>query len=283
MKRITHLFLMTLGLVLSAIPMYSWGQGSDNPNVVLMPQFGMPEDGAVIVSDEITFYDHWGEDMIESSSSYNSLAAVVFKPAEEGKAIQITFESVELLDDGKSYPAYLNVYNGILEPNDDYKFPTSTWGVSGSSKLPEGNLIETLSGTHTNKIYTSIDPSGALSVGYHFVYAKKCSGWVAKVRCVKVEDMTVIGAGSSYEQVETEPVAKKAVNLVSFYVDTEGIMKPENLTSVSFTLPINEVVEPGQLKLYAGAELNFDGETPLETTFTENPVARTARKGRGIQ
>ena len=26
MKRITHLFLMTLGLVLSAIPMYSWGQ-----------------------------------------------------------------------------------------------------------------------------------------------------------------------------------------------------------------------------------------------------------------
>ena len=35
MKRITHLFLMTLGLVLSAIPMYSWGQGSDNPNVVL--------------------------------------------------------------------------------------------------------------------------------------------------------------------------------------------------------------------------------------------------------
>lgn len=70
--------------------------------------------------------------------------------------------------------------------------------------------------------------------------------------------------------METEPVAKKAVNLVSFYVDTEGIMKPENLTSVSFTLPINEVVEPGQLKLYAGAELNFDGETPLETTFTEN-------------
>ena len=46
--------------------------------------------------------------------------------------------------------------------------------------------------------------------------------------------MTVIGSGSSYEQVETEPVAKKAVNLVSFYVDTEGIMKPENLTSVSF-------------------------------------------------
>ena len=64
MKRITHLFLMTLGLVLSAIPMYSWGQGSDNPNVVLMPQFGMPEDGAVIVSDEITFYDHWGEENI---------------------------------------------------------------------------------------------------------------------------------------------------------------------------------------------------------------------------
>ena len=117
MKRITHLFLMTLGLVLSAIPMYSWGQGSDNPNVVLMPQFGMPEDGAVIVSDEITFYDHWGEDMIKGSSSYNSLSAVVFKPAEEGKVIQITFESVEVLKYETSWttnPAYLNIYNGIL-------------------------------------------------------------------------------------------------------------------------------------------------------------------------
>jgi len=273
MKRITHLFLMTLGLVLSAIPMYSWGQGSDNPNVVLMPQFGMPEDGAVIVSDEITFYDHWGEDMIKGSSSYNSLSAVVFKPAEEGKVIQITFESVEVLKYETSWttnPAYLNIYNGILEPGADYKFPTTTYGVSNTSKLPEGELLETLSGTYTNKTYFSTDPSGALSVGFHFVNATNCSGWVAKVSCVKVEDMTVIGAGSSYEQVETEPVAKKAVNLVSFYVDTEGIMKPENLTSVSFTLPINEVVEPGQLKLYAGAELNFDGETPLETTFTEN-------------
>ena len=138
MKRITHLFLMTLGLVLSAIPMYSWGQGSDNPNVVLMPQFGMPEDGAVIVSDEITFYDHWGEDMIKGSRSYNSLSAVVFKPAEEGKVIQITFESVEVLKYETSWttnPAYLNIYNGILEPGADYKFPTTTYGVSNTSKL----------------------------------------------------------------------------------------------------------------------------------------------------
>lgn len=44
-------------------------------------------------------------------------------------------------------------------------------------------------------------------------------------------------------------------------------MKPENLTSVSFTLPINEVVEPGQLKLYAGAELNFDGEDTFGNNF----------------
>lgn len=270
MKSITHLFLMTLGLWLGVVPLTVWGQDAADPATVLMPQFGMPADGAVVVSDEITFYDPWGEEEIKSSSSYNSLSAVVFKPLEEGKAIQISFESLELLADGDSYPAYLNVYNGVLKPAEDYKFPTSTWSVNASSKLPEGDLLETLSGTYTHKVITSTSPDGALSVGFHYRYAAACSGWVAKVRCVTVEDMTITGAGSSYEQVETEPVGKKAIALAAFYVDAEGIMKPENLTSVSFTLPVNEVVDPAQLKLYAGAQPDFSGETPLEAALAEN-------------
>lgn len=270
MKSITHLFLMTLGLLLGAVPLTLWAQDASGPGTVLMPQFGMPADGAVMVSDEITFYDPWGEEDIESNSSYNSLSAIVFKPAQEGKAIQITFESVELLDDGDSYPAYLNVYNGVLQPAEDYEFPTSTWGINASSKLPEGDLVETLSGTYADKVYTSTSPDGALSVGFHYRYAGDCSGWVAKVRCVTVTDMAVTGAGSSYEQVETEPVAKKAVTLATLYVDAEGIMKPENLTGVSFTLPVNGVVDPAQLKLYAGVQPNFSGATPLEAALTEN-------------
>lgn len=272
MKKITHLFLMTLGLVLGAIPLCAWGQGTDGPDVVLMPQFGMPDEGVVVVSDEITFYDHWGEEGLKGNNSYNSLSAIVFKPAEEGKAIQITFESVEVLPYGTSgsYPAYLNVYNGVLEPAADYQFPTTNTGVTSRSKLPEGDLLETLSGTYTGKTYFSTDPSGALSVGFHFVNATACSGWVAKVSCITVEDMTVTGAGSSYEQVEAEPVGKKAVNLAGFYIDTEGVLKPEKLTTVSFTLPINEVVDPALLKLYAGAQPNFDGQTPLEAALTEN-------------
>lgn len=272
MRRITHLFLMTLGLVLSAIPLYSWGQGTDSPNVVLMPQLGMPAEGVITVSDEITFYDHWGEEDLKGNNSYNSLSAIVFKPAEEGKAIQITFESIEVLPYGTSgsYPAYLNVYNGTLVPAADYKFPATPSGVTSKSKLPEGDLLETLSGTYTNKTYFSTDPSGALSVGFHFANAKACSGWVAKVSCIKVEDMAVTGAGSSYEQVETEPVAKKAINLVSFYVDTKGVLKPENLTTVSFTLPVNGVVDPSQLKLYTGAQPDFNGQTPLEATLTDD-------------
>lgn len=290
MKRITHLFLMTLGLVLGAIPLCSWGQGTDSPNVVLMPQFGMPDEGVVVVSDEITFYDHWGEEGLKGNTSYNSLSAIVFKPAEEGKAIQITFEAIEVLPYGTSgsYPAYLNVYNGVLEPAADYQFPTSTNGVTSRSKLPEGDLLETLSGTYANKTYFSTDPSGALSVGFHFVNATACSGWVAKVSCITVEDMTVTGAGSSYEQVEAEPVGKKAVSLAGFYVDTEGVLKPESLTTVSFTLPINEVIDPAQLKLYAGTQSSFDGQIPLEATLTEDngtytfTLAKTLSVGRNV-
>ena len=100
--------------------------------------------------------------------------------------------------------------------------------------------------------------------------------------------MTVTGAGSSYEQVEAEPVGKKAVSLAGFYVDTEGVLKPESLTTVSFTLPINEVIDPAQLKLYAGTQSSFDGQIPLEATLTEDngtytfTLAKTLSVGRNV-
>ena len=59
MKRITHLFLVTLGLVLSAIPVYSWGQDSGNLNVVLISSTPATYQ---VGSDNLLFYDDGGRD-----------------------------------------------------------------------------------------------------------------------------------------------------------------------------------------------------------------------------
>lgn len=268
MKKITHLFSVVLLIGLCIIPLSSWGQNG-TARKVLMPQFGKQIE-PIAVEEVIEFYDPWEYKGFSGnpSSSYSSL---VFEPS-EGYAVQIAFSNVDVKNDGTTYPGYLNIYNGFFDPNNTVTYPSAFGGVT-TTLLPTDNLLKKFDGTYTNETYISTDVSGALSVGFHWKYAKKSQGWVAKVSCVKVEDMTITGAGSSYEQIETKPYAgKKAVNLVSFYVDTEGIMNPENLTSVSFTLPTNGgVVDPAQIKLYAGSQSSFTKEqTPLEATLTEN-------------
>ena len=84
----------------------------------------------------------------------------------------------------------------------------------------------------------SASPDGILSVGYLFCNANDCDGWVAKVECVKLEDMTVTSGGVSYENV-----------------DAEGVMNADRMTSVSFRLPVNEVADAQKIRLYAGARL----------------------------
>lgn len=263
MKRITHLLMVVLWMGLSAIPLSMFGQ-----EVLNMPQFGKE---VVQVSDEITFYDTQGTGTIPSSNSSNAYSTVVFKPAIAGQVIQIVFESVDLHNDGTSWPCYLNVYNGVFDSDNAITYPTSTSGVS-ATKFPETDaLLASLDGTYENLSYVSTADDGTLSVCFHYKYAKKSEGWVAKVRGVDMKDMSVTGAGSSYEQIEQEPLGKEAVSLLGFYVDTEGFMNADRLTSVSFTLPINEsVVDAAQLKLYAGHGANFKGQTDLSAAFTES-------------
>lgn len=267
MKRITHLCMVLFWMSLNTIPLSGWGQ-----TVLNMPQFGKQE---VIVSDEITFYDLKGEEDISSSSSNNSYSTVVFKPAITGKAIQIIFEDVDLNNDNSSwssYPCYMKIYNGIFDAENKVIYPSTTSEVNSMSpfKFTE-NQLDSLDGTYKDLSYVSTSFDGSLSVCFHFKYAKKSRGWKAKVRSVDVKDMTTTGAGSSYEQIEQSPVGKETVGLFAFHVDTEGFMNADHLTSVSFTLPVNEnVVDPAQLKLYAGQGANFKGQTDLGATFAEN-------------
>lgn len=262
--------MVVLWISLSAIPLSSWGQGTLN-----MPTLGKQE---VSVSDEIIFYDTKGEEDISSSSSNNACSSIVFKPAVEGKAIQISFEYFDVYTDGTSYPAFLKVYNGVFDADNTFGYPASINGVTVDHRFPfTSNQLDSLdvgkNGTAlTNKTYVSSDPSGCLSVAYIYKYAGTCKGWKAKVSCVTVSDMQITAAGSSYEEMETGAYAgKQAVNLAGFYINTEGIMHPDQVTSVSFTLPVNEgVIDPMQLKLYEGAQANFKGKTPIDAVLTGN-------------
>ena len=266
-KKYSYLVLALLWSMLW-LPMQLMAQ--DDPNTVLQLQFGK-QTVTVATGQEITYYDWKGTGSISASSSSNSQSLTVFKPAEAGMSVQITFESFDVRNDGSSWFGQAKIYNGEV---DDSKFTwaTTTGDVTASSTLPAGNVIETLDGTYTNKVYYSTASDGALSVGFLYRYAKACNGWVAKVKCVKLENMTVTGAGSQYTNVMATPKSKSNVNFAGVYVDASGVMNADNLKSISFKVSKNEnnAIDPMSLKLYSGAEESYNGATALDATLTEN-------------
>ena len=89
-----------------------------------------------------------------------------------------------------------------------------------------------------------------------------CAGWVAKVKCVTLENMTVTGAGSNYNGVVASPTSKQNVALANAYVTAEGVMNPDHVTGIWFAMTQNEsVVDPTALKL-------FKGDTPVEAAVS---------------
>ena len=205
-----------------------------------------------VATDEvITFYDWKGTENISSSSSNNSQSLTVFKPAEEGKSIQITFESCDVANDGANWPGKVIIYDGTPDADDSFTWATATGQVNQNSTMPEGTILATLDGTYSNLTYTSGVADGSLSVGMLWRYAKSCSGWVAKVKVVTLENQTVTGAGSSYDNVTATISKKQSVDLATAFVTTTGVMNPDKVTSISFNLTQNEgMVEPTALKLF---------------------------------
>lgn len=266
-KKYSYLMLALLWSMLW-LPMRLMAQ--DDPNTVLQPQFGK-QTVTVAKGQEITFYDWKGTGNIYASTSSNSQSLTVFKPAEAGMSVQITFESFDVRNDGPGWFGQARIYNGKVDDS-NFTWATTVGEVTESSTLPEGNVIETLDGTYTNKVYYSTASDGALSVGFLYRYAKACDGWVAKVKCVKLENMTVTGAGSQYTNVMATPKSKSNVNFAGVYVDASGVMNADNLKSISFKVSKNEnnAIDPMFLKLYSGAEESYKGATALDATLTEN-------------
>lgn len=229
----------------------------DTGGPVLQPQFGkqtvtVPADG------ELTFYDPKGTDRMSASSTNNTLSMTVFRPAVEGMSVQVTFDSFDVRNDNtsstvKNYPGEVTVYSGEPDADNTFSWPTTTYGVKSTTLLPEGDVIETMDGTFTDHTLWSTSPDGILSVGMHWVYAKACDGWTARVRCVRLENMTVTGAGASYDNVAVVPSVRQSVALAGVYVDATGVMNADRLTRIAFRIPVNEgVVDPLSLRLYEG-------------------------------
>ncbi|MBR3389571.1 MAG: hypothetical protein IKG83_03555 [Prevotella sp.] len=253
MKQHLQKLMVVLTLLLLCIPIQMYAQSTRTVNQL---QFGK-QTVTVASDEEITFYDPWGTADIVDNNSYNSQSLTVFKPAEEGKSIQITFETIDLNQYSANYFLYMNLYDGEADADN-----TFTW-ASSSSQVTSSSSLTGLSGTliaekinNSNKpslpvVYTSGTANGALSVGFMHRNSNKCAGWVAKVKCIKLENMTVTGAGSNYDGVINTPNAKQNISLANVFVTATGVMSPDHVTGIHFNLTKNEnAIDPTALKLF---------------------------------
>ena len=247
-------------LLMLLIPLGAWADRE-----VTQPQFG--KQVIEVASDEvITFYDPWGTEDIDDQNSYNAQSLTVFKPAEAGMSVQITFEKIDLYQYSQSYFLYINLYDGIADADNSFTWATTANDVTSSSTL--SGLTGTLLAEKINNgnkptlpaVYTSGTADGALSVGFMHRNSNECEGWVAKVKVVKLEDMTVTGAGSNYDGVVAQPQAKTGLAFANATVTAEGTMNADHVTGIYFTMTQNEgAVDPTALKL-------FKGDTQLTAT-----------------
>lgn len=299
MKQIQLLMLLLLTAMLG-VPIEAQADRE-----VTQPQFG--KQVITVASDEvITFKDPKGDIDYSGTTSENAQSLTVFQPAEEGMSIQITFQSMNMGGSGNYY-SFANVYSGNPDAGNSFSWATTTGEVSTSyseSNLPSGDILRTYPNernkTYTDETYISASADGILSVGFAYRYAYSCTGWVATVKAVKLENMTITGAGSNYESVVTTPSAKQNVTFANAYVTAEGVMNPDNVTGIYFTLTKNDgAVDPTALKLFKGATLvsaavETDGnnykfvlsEAPAEgtTTFTvKGDILGTAAVGAKVQ
>ena len=264
MKQQLQKLMAALTLLLLCIPLQMHAQSTRE---VLQPQFG--KQTITVASDEvITFKDPKGDTNYSGTTSENAHSLTVFQPAEAGMSIQITFESMNM-GGANNYYSFANVYSGNPDADNAFTWATTTSEVATSysaSILPTGNILRAYPNernkTYTDETYVSASEDGIVSVGFAYRYAYSCSGWVATVKAVKLENMTVTGAGSNYDGVVALPQKKQDVALANAYVTAEGVMNPDNVTGVHFTMTKNEdAMDATALKL-------FNGNTQVDATVT---------------
>ena len=224
-----------------------------------------------VAADEvITFYDMKGYEGISSSSSNNSQSLTVFRPA-DGYAIQMSIANLDVRNDGAKWYGKVIVYDGDPDANETFTYAASTNGVNESSTLPTGTVLGEYDGTYTDLEFTSNDASGIISVGFLYRYAATCQGWKATVKCIKLEDMVVTGAASSYDNVTAKPQYTTGAVLATAQAMAQGGGSPDKVTGITFTLPVNEnAINPALVKLYSGKISDVKNAIAIEGSVSED-------------
>ena len=233
----------------------------------------MPELGKKVITVErgkpITYYDPQGTGSLFETSAY---ATTIFKPAQEGDKVTITFEEVELYaaeyddEDYLESEATLKVYNGV--------FDTTT--VSYTTKYSTAcfpdtkQLLDKLAGKYTNKTYTSTDATGALSCCFHGYFCYDYKGWKATV--------SVIEAAPAVEDIDVKQprwgkqvVTVQSGQTVTFY-DYTGHYKGEDATGWQFETFATTIFKPAKegekvkivFEKVKMVEENYDAVTSLK-------------------
>lgn len=235
-------FLLGLLGLLTLIPL---GASAEDKNML---QFGH-EEVTVERGKPITYYDYNGTGDIGTGYAF---ATTIFKPAQEGDKVTITFEEVGLhktykdWDDWDEDWAYniatLKVYNGVFDVN------SVTYPKFGKAEIMFPNntqLLDTLADKFTNKVYTSTDATGALSCCFHaYDCLTNATGWKAIVSVIEaapaVEDIDV-----KQPQWGKQVVTVQSGQTVSFY-DYTGHYKGEDATGWQFETFATTIFKPAK-------------------------------------
>ncbi len=207
----------------------------------------MPELGKQVITVErgkpISYYDPQGTGSLFETSAY---ATTIFKPANEGDKVTITFEEVELYaaeyddDDYLDSEATLKVYNGVFDTTTvSYAKKYSTTCFPDTKQL-----LDKLAGKYTNKTYTSTDATGALSCCFHGYFCYDYKGWKATVSVIEaapaVEDIDV-----KQPQWGKQVVTVQSGQTVTFY-DYTGHYKGEDATGWQFETFATTIFKPAK-------------------------------------
>lgn len=235
-------FLLGLLGLLTLIPL---GASAEDKNML---QFGH-EEVTVERGKPITYYDYNGTGDIGTGYAF---ATTIFKPAQEGDKVTITFEEVGLHktykdwddwdEDGAYNIATLKVYNGVFDVN------SVTYPKFGKAEIMFPNntqLLDTLADKYTNKVYTSTDATGALSCCFHaYDCLINATGWKATVSVIEaapaVEDIDV-----KQPQWGKQVVTVQSGQTVTFY-DYTGHYKGEDATGWQFETFATTIFKPAK-------------------------------------
>lgn len=180
---------------------------------------------------------------------------VVFAPAREGEVITITVESIDL-----SGQNYLLLYDKEIT---EIKSGVSD-GVDQSRYLPAGWVKKYQTGS-AGETYTSTDPSGKLSFGFHTSSADGQTGFTITVSSVSPKDMEYQGAEMSL--VDAPFRGEKNAPLSQLTVRTDGANNPFTLNSAIFSFSALKAQGISNFRIYKGAKVTPEN---LLATADEN-------------